>query len=258
MGPQKASNSSLGKKSQEKNFEPTAQGQKEVQEQVVRSEQLKAISTFVQAVAHEIRNPITTIGGFTRRIKKTLKGNKEIQRYVNIILEESERLEILLKRVREFANLLSPEFELHDIRLVLDEVRKTFVYQAKKQGVDFVTRIDEKLPLTLIDSFQVITAVSNIMENALESMPRGGKLVLETKHYRDNIEIKILDTGWGISEENIDSIYDPFFTSKTTGVGLGSTMVHQIVMNHDGQINIQSKKGMGTTVTLILPVKGYE
>jgi len=243
------------KELQEKIIKLAAQEQKEAQEQVVRSEQLEAVGNFVQAVAHEIRNPITTIGGFARRIKKTVEGDQNLQRYINIILEESERLETLVKRVREFANLLSPEFELYDIRLVLDEVKKAFETQAKKQGVDLVTEIDEKLPLIKMDSFQLITALSNIMENALESMPHGGKLMLEAKQEHDNILIRILDTGWGIAQEHLDSVYDPFFTSKTSGVGLGSTMVNQIVMNHDGKIDIQSQEGVGTTVTLLLPAR---
>jgi signal transduction histidine kinase len=252
---QKRSNLNWVKELQEETFKLAAQAQKEAQEQVVRSEQLETVGNFVQAVAHEIRNPITTIGGFARRIKKTVEGDQKLQRYINIILEESERLETLVKRVREFANLLSPEFELYDIRLVLDEVKKVFETPAKKQGVGFVTEIDEKFPLIKMDSFQLVTALSNIMENALESMPHGGKLMLEAKQEHDNILIRILDTGWGIAEEHLNSVYDPFFTSKTSGVGLGSTMVNQIVMNHDGKIDIQSQEGVGTTVALFLPVR---
>jgi len=249
-------NSSWVKELQEETLKLTNQEQKGVPEQIVRSKQLEAMSNFVQAVAHEIRNPVTTIGGFARRIKKIFKGNQKLQKYLNIILEESERLEALMKRVSEFADLLTPEFKLYDTRLVLDEVKKTFKTQAKKQGVDFVTEIEKKLPLIKIDPFQVIIALSNIIENALESMPHGGKLMLEAKQEHDNILIRILDTGWGIAEEHLNSVHDPFFTSKTSGVGLGSTMVNQIMINHNGQIDIQSQEGVGTTVTLLFPMRG--
>ena len=241
---------------QDETFKLAAQGQEEPQGQAVRPEQLEAMGGFVQAVAHEIRNPITTIGGFARRVKKTHTGDQKLQEYINIILEESEKLEALVKRVREFANLLSPKFELYDTNLVLNEIKKTFETQAKNQNIDFVTKSDEKLPVIKMDSFQIVTALSNIMENAFESMPHGGKLMLDVKQERDNILIRILDTGWGISEEHLDSVYDPFFTSKTSGVGLGSTIINQIVMNHGGQIDIQSQEGIGTTVTLLLPVRG--
>jgi two-component system sporulation sensor kinase A len=106
-----------------------------------------------------------------------------------------------------------------------------------------------------MDSSQLVAALSNIMENALESMPHGGKLTLEAKQVPDQVLIRITDSGWGISEKNLDSVYDPFVTSKTKGAGLGLTMVHQIVMNHNGEIKTQSQEGKGTTVTIRLPAK---
>ena len=104
-------------------------------------------------------------------------------------------------------------------------------------------------------SAQIMTALSNIMENALEAMPNGGELVLEAKQRNSQLFIKILDTGYGIRQEYLNSVYDPFFSSKTHGAGLGLAMVYQIVKNHDGEITIQSQEGKGTSVTIQLPVR---
>jgi signal transduction histidine kinase len=117
-----------------------------------------------------------------------------------------------------------------------------------------MVKIDKDLPLTFMDTSQIAKALSNIIENALESMPHGGNLTLEAKLDNANIVTSIKDTGCGIARENLDAVYDPFFTSKTRGAGLGLTMVHQILMNHKGELKIESKEGIGTTVTLRLPV----
>ena len=239
----------------EKKFELTEQELKITQEKLIRSERLEAMSHLIQGVAHEIRNPVTTIGGFAWRIKRRFKEDPKLQQYINIVLQESERLEDLVKTVNEFANLLSARLTLDDCKPILEQVLKEFEPRATQQGVKLLANIDPGLSLTKIDSSQIFTALSNLMENALESMPHGGELTLDAKHELDYILIKILDTGRGIPKENMGSVYDPFFTSKTRGPGLGLTMIHQIVMNHDGEIKIESQEGVGTTVTLRLPIK---
>jgi len=239
----------------EKKFELNARELKIAQDKLVLSERLVAMSHLVQGVAHEIRNPITTIGGFARRIKKTLKKDPEVDKYLNVILEESERLESLVRQVHEYSSVLAATLAMDDIRATLHEVVNKFEPIAQQQGVSLVTKIDESLPLTRMASAQIMTALSNIMENALEAMPNGGELVLEAKQRNSQLFIKILDTGYGIRQEYLSSVYDPFFSSKTHGAGLGLAMVYQIVKNHDGEITIQSQEGKGTSVTIQLPVK---
>ncbi|MDY6971855.1 MAG: ATP-binding protein [Thermodesulfobacteriota bacterium] len=238
----------------EKKFELTAQELKITQAQLIRTERLEAMGHLIQGVAHEIRNPITTIGGFAWRIKRGFKQDPKLQQYINIILKESERLENLVKTVDEFTNLLSARLTLDECNTILEQVLREFQPRANQQGVKILANIEQGLSLT-IDSSQIFTALSNIMSNALESMPDGGELKLDAKHEPDHILITILDTGPGIPKEDLNSVYDPFFTTKTRGAGLGLSMVHQIVLNHDGEIKIESREGEGTTVTLRLPVK---
>lgn len=238
----------------EEDFALTTQELKITQDKLIRSERLMAMGHLVQGVAHEIRNPIMTIGGFAQRLKKELKEEHGLQKYVDAILEEAIRLEKLVKQVREFMNVQSATLTMDKIPPVVDEVVKIFRPQAKKQKVKIVKEIDGDTPLIKMDSAQMVSALSNVVENALESMSGGGTLTLGVNRQNNNVLITVSDTGCGIPAEQLDAIYDPFVTSKTRGAGLGLTMVYQIIMNHQGEIKISSQLESGTIVILRLPV----
>ena len=241
----------------EKKFELTEQELRTTQAKLLRSERLAAMGNLVKGVAHEIRNPITTIGGFSSRLKKELKDEPKLRKYVNIIIEESKRLENIVTEVHEFSGVQSANMNPDNMKEVLNQVVTEFGEQARKQDIKLMVKIDKNLPTTLMDASQITKALSNTIENALESMPHGGKLTLEAKLDNDSVVTSIKDTGCGIAREDLDSVYDPFFTSKTRGAGLGLTMVHQIIMNHNGELKFKSKEGVGTTVTIRLPVTRY-
>ena len=238
----------------EEDFALTTQELKITQEKLIRSERLMAMGHLVQGVAHEIRNPIMTIGGFAQRLKKELEEDHSLQNYVDAILQEAIRLEKLVKQVREFMNVQSATLTMEKIPPVVDEVIKIFLPLAKRQKVQIVKEIDGKTPLINMDSTQMVTALSNIVENALESMSEGGTMTLGVNRQNNNVLITVRDTGCGIPAEQLDAIYDPFVTSKTRGAGLGLTMVHQIMINHQGEIKISSQLEKGTIVILRLPV----
>jgi signal transduction histidine kinase len=238
----------------EEDFALTTQELKITQEKLIRSERLMAMGHLVQGVAHEIRNPIMTIGGFAQRLKKDLEEDHGLQKVVDAILQEAIRLEKLVKQVREFMNVQSATLTMDKIHPVVDEVIRIFQPLAKRQMVRIVKEIDGKTPLINMDSAQMVTALSNIVENALESMSEGGTLTLGVNRQNNNVLITVRDTGCGIPPEQLDAIYDPFVTSKTRGAGLGLTMVHQIMINHQGEIKISSQLEKGTIVILRLPV----
>jgi signal transduction histidine kinase len=237
-----------------KKFELTARELKVTQERLIRSERLEAMAYLVQGIAHEIRNPTTTIGGFARRIRKDLNAHSKVGQYLDIILEETERLENLVRRVREFGSLLSVRPAPHDPKEALADIVQQLEPRAKEAGVELTVAVDSGLPSIRMDPAQLTLALSNIVENAMEAMPHGGKLILSAKAEEDHVLITISDTGRGIAQEHLDSVYDPFFTSKTRGAGLGLTMVHQIIKNHGGEVRIRSDKGAGTTVDIRLPL----
>jgi signal transduction histidine kinase len=235
-------------------FKLTARELRITQEKLIRSERLAAMGNLVQGIAHEIRNPITTIGGFAARMRRTAKKDSKLHNYADIILEETERLENLVQKVRQLAEVQSAPIQLLDPAPVFRHVVEAFESLASKQGVDLSAHIEESLPLSRIAASPLSTALTNIMENALESMPRGGRLTFRASQENHSIRVQVTDTGCGIAQEDLDSIYDPFFTSKTQGAGLGLTMVHQVVTDHHGEIDIQSQQGKGTTVIIRLPV----
>ncbi|MFC1867129.1 GAF domain-containing protein [Thermodesulfobacteriota bacterium] len=239
----------------EKKFELTARELKTTQEKLIRSERLAAIGNLVNGVAHEIRNPITIIGGFTNRIKDLSDENLELKKYTDIILSEIARLERLVRKVGEFADMQSASLGPGNMEPVIDEVLNRFKPLAVRQNIKILSSIDHNLPLIKMDTSQLVTALSNIFENALESMSDIGEIEFSIKRGNDkNILISVGDTGSGIALAEMDSIYDPFVTTKTTGVGLGLTMANQIIMNHHGEIGIISQAGKGTTVTIRLPI----
>jgi signal transduction histidine kinase len=238
----------------EEDFALTTQELKITQEKLIRSERLMAMGHLVKGVAHEIRNPIMTIGGFAQRLKKELEEGHSLQKYVDAILQEAIRLEKLVKQVREFMNVQSAAPTMDKVPPVVDEVTKIFEPMAKRQNVKIVKEFDGDTPLINMDSAQLVTALSNIVENALESMSKGGTLTLGVNRQNNNVLITVRDTGCGIPAEQLDAVYDPFVTSKTRGAGLGLTMVHQIIMNHQGEIKISSQLEKGTIVVIRLPV----
>jgi two-component system sensor histidine kinase HydH len=239
----------------EQKFELTARELKLAQDELIRTERLAAMGNLVNGVAHEIRNPIMVIGGFAQRIKNLSDGNIEILKYSDIILTESARLERLVKKVKELADVQSACLYLANLVPVIDQVLNNFRSLADKQNVKILTSLEKDLPLINMDPSQIGIALSNILENALESIADKGTLELSVKRKEDNgIIVIIKDTGSGIDPEEMNSIYDPFVTSKTKGVGLGLTMVYQIISNHHGEIKITSNESEGTTVIIVLPL----
>jgi signal transduction histidine kinase len=243
----------------EKEFELTSRELKTAQEKLIRTERLSAMGNLINGVAHEIRNPIMVIGGFAQRIKNMSEDNAEIIQFTEIILGETARLERLVMKIHEFSDVQSASLHPDNLGSVIERILRRFKPMAYRQNVEIATSIDNDLPLIDMDPSQLLIALSNIFENALESIHDNGRIELTVRKDNEHaILIMVKDTGSGIAAEEIDSVFDPFVTSKGRGVGLGLTMVHQIVANHHGEIKIQSKLSEGTTVTIILPVSSKQ
>ena len=238
----------------EESFAVTTQELRITQEKLIRTERLACMSNLVQGVAHEIRNPITTIGGFARRIKKELGDNRKLEKYVDIILDETARLENIVKRVQDFTETQSYSPSPTSIEPLVEEVLNASMPQANQLGVRIVKEMAPDLPQVRLDSSQLSVALANLVENALEAMPQGGTLNLKVLREDRSLVITIKDTGCGIPKDQLTAIYDPFVTSKSKGAGLGLTLVNQVVSNHHGDIRITSQVQKGTVVTIRLPL----
>jgi hypothetical protein len=238
----------------EESFAVTTQELRITQEKLIRTERLASMSNLVQGVAHEVRNPITTIGGFARRIKKELGDNRKFEKYVDIILNETARLENIVKRVRDFTEAQSYSPTLTRVGPLVEEVLESATPLADQLAVRIVKDIAPDLPQVRLDSSQLTVALANIVENALEAMSQGGTITLSALREDRSLVLTIKDTGCGIPKDQLTAIYDPFVTSKSKGVGLGLTIVHQVMSNHHGDIRITSEVQKGTVVTLRLPL----
>lgn len=227
---------------------------KRTQERLIRSERLSAMGNLVQGVAHEIRNPLMTIGGFARRMKNREIDEKSLSRYADIILEEAGRLEELVQEVKEFSEVQTAKLISDQIETVLERIVPGIEALARASQVELQVRLEKDLPLVDMDSHQIAKALMNVAENGIEAMPTGGTLTINVSREGNYLCISVSDTGRGISLDRLDSVYDPFVTSKTRGAGLGLTMVHQIIRNHNGEISIQSSEGRGTTVKIRIPI----
>ncbi|MBN2062421.1 MAG: GAF domain-containing protein [Deltaproteobacteria bacterium] len=238
----------------EEKFELTEQELSLTQKKLILSERLAAIGHIVNGVAHEIRNPIMTIGGFARRVKSSLSDKEKLLEYADIILNETARLERLVIQVNKFAEIQTAVFCSDNILSVLEKVVDKFLPAAKEMGVQIKTEFPATAQIIDMDSPQIATAISNIIENSLESIHENGEIKIKLDHVNTGIIIEISDTGKGINKHELDSIFDPFTTSKSTGAGLGMTMVNQIIMNHHGEIRIDTTEGKGTTLSILLPI----
>jgi two-component system sensor histidine kinase HydH len=236
------------------NFELTEQELRIAQRKLLRSERLAAIANLVQGVAHEVRNPIMSIGGFATRLKAELGEDSRLHRYLDIILSETSRLDKLVRDVKEIAAMQTIHLQKTDIEALLIMVIEEFSPVMSSQGIRLEADIDGYLPDMNLDRDQISRALRNIIQNSIEALHEGGTLKIEAKEFGSTIRIVIEDSGEGIDEDKLDSVLDPFVTSKTTGAGLGLTMVYQIVTNHRGELDIQSKGGRGTTVSIELPI----
>jgi len=219
---------------------------------LVRSERLAAMGEMSARVAHEIRNPLTTIGGFARSILKTPEPGR-VERGVRIIVEEVERLERILVETMDFVRPPTPKLARQDVNRVLRDTYLPMEEGLKTQGVQMVTSLDPELPSVRADADQLKQVFLNILRNAVQAMPNGGEIQIVTSAQNGVVVVEIEDSGEGISPDHLEHLFSPFFTTKTYGTGLGLAVCRRIVEDHGGQIDAHSRVGEGTTMRIRLP-----
>jgi PAS domain S-box-containing protein len=221
---------------------------------LVRHEKLAAIGEVSARLAHEIRNPLATIGGFAKSIPRKYEDRDRTIRNARIIIDEVERLEGILANVLDFTKSSIPHKERIDINDLVRDTVSIMEEGARKTGIGVETSIIAGSLQSDIDPAQVKQVLINILQNAVSSMPQGGTLTVGTGREDGFARIVLTDTGTGIPEEHLETIFDPFFTTRGDGTGLGLPISQQIIHNHDGSLEIESIVGEGTTVTISLPV----
>ncbi|HUU26753.1 MAG TPA: PAS domain S-box protein [archaeon] len=228
---------------------------KESRDKLVRAERLSAVGEVAAHVAHEIRNPLVCIGGFARSLFKELKEKDPIRNKVQIILDEVERLERYLKDTLTFIRPYVPEFHPTDPTVLVHETFQMLDSEIDGSKVEIDLALMENPPQIEIDPDQIRQVLLNIFRNALEAMPGGGRLTVSSNSKNGFFTISVADTGMGIDKQNMENLFTAFFTTKTTGSGLGLTISSQIINNHGGTIGLSSERGVGTVFHITLPIK---
>jgi signal transduction histidine kinase/PAS domain-containing protein len=217
-------------------------------------ERLSAVGEMAASVAHEIRNPLVSIGGFARSLYDECSPDDANRKFLKIIRDEVERLEGVVTNLLTYAKPIKPHFRYTLIRDVIQEVIAMVEPEFSDAGIKIVTRMDRKTVETWIDPDLIKQALLNIFNNSSHAMPSGGMLHISTKVREDEIQIGIRDSGPGISRENLKRIFEPFFTTRPAGIGLGLAIVQNIVKSHGGKIKVGSWLGRGTTFQIRLPI----
>ena len=219
-----------------------------------KSEKLAVVGELAAGVAHEIRNPLTSLKGFIQLLKE----GERNQMYFDIIEAELERLNEI---VDEFLLLGKPnpaKKAYHHVSDMLQHVMKLLEGQALLHHVTVQYSIDEQLPPLYCDENQLKQVFINIIKNAIEAMPNGGILRIEAKQRLDSILIFITDEGCGIPKERMATLGEPFYSTKEKGTGLGLMVSFKIVEAHGGKMEIHSEEGKGTTVCLLFPISSKQ
>lgn len=234
---------------------------KETHDRLLQSEKLAALGEMAANVAHEIRNPLTSLGGFARRLLKKVEGHTE-KRYAEIIVKEVERLEGLLTDILILSKKSAGPFKSHNVNKIIDSVVHQLSDELKTKKVELIKELADSLPRIDCDSQQLKQVFINLLTNSIQAMQDGGTLTigtyLVTEAETSYVGISITDTGGGIPETFVNNIFNPFFTTKDTGTGLGLSITDRIVAHHHGEIELINRPGEGATFIVKLPIRHEE
>jgi signal transduction histidine kinase len=225
---------------------------KEMEEQLMRTEKLATIGQLASGVGHELRNPLGVISNSAYYLNSILKdGDEKVIKHVGIIQREVQRANKIITDLLDFSKAKPPSLEESDVNTI---IMNTLDGIKVPENISVRTSLNGKLPRILLDPDQIRRVFLNIVSNALQAMPEGGGLDIKTGVKGQFAEITFKDTGEGIPEENIKKVFDPLFTTKAKGIGLGLSIVKGIVESHKGMIEVETEVGKGATFIVQLPV----
>ena len=229
---------------------------RDTQEQLLQSEKLAAMGRLTSQIAHELNNPLYGIMNTLELLKTEISPDNRRRKILEMALSETVRLSDLLRKMLSFSKPDQEERHPVDVNSVLDEILLLHEKQLKENDIKIIYSLAEGLGLVNASKNQLRQVFLNMVANARDAMPDGGSLTVTTGGDNEKVVVEITDTGIGIREENIDKIFDSFFTTKgeVKGVGLGLSVCYGFIQDHGGDIEVKSKEGVGTTFNITLPV----
>jgi PAS domain S-box-containing protein len=234
---------------------------KKLEQESLESEHWAGIGRMVEEIAHQVRNPIASIGGIALRLQKASADSRKRQTYLNQILEETNRLDALVQRVEEYVQVPRPMFGREQVEEVVASAIEPLSKNFGKNGISFSIEakgLDEDGYL-FIDRALVIKAVSHVVQNSIQAIRErsraNNKRAVKVSLLDDGetVRVSVSDKGPGISKRNLQYVFEPFFSTRPDHVGLGLTLVRRIMWEHGGKTRVESHLGKGTTVTLYFP-----
>jgi PAS domain S-box-containing protein len=228
-----------------------------------RAERLASLTTLAAGVAHEIKNPLGSISIHIQLMRKAMNGQEKvdsdkIEKHLGIINEEVNRLNGIVVDFLFAVRPMDTQLERDDINRVIKEIIDFVNVELQENQVELELNLDNHIPYLQLDDKYMKQALLNLIKNAVSAMPEGGVLTVTTRREGDNILLIIEDTGVGIPDELIDKIFEPYFSTKDYGSGLGLTVAYKIIKEHMGEISVKSKEGEGTAFTMQFPIPQEE
>jgi signal transduction histidine kinase len=224
-----------------------------------RADRLASLGTLTAGLAHEIRNPLVAIKTFTHLLPERIDDQEFRDKFLQIASGEVDRISSLVTELLDFARTSDPKLEMENINIILDGMILLVSTEANKKQINVNKTYDSNLPSVQIDREQMKQVFLNILLNAIEATPEKGKITVGTRAFlkpsgEPYVQIEFTDTGSGIPQDQLEEIFNPFFTTKTTGSGLGLSISNQIVQDHKGYIDVESQMGKGSSFFVNLPV----
>ncbi len=231
----------------------------DAQKRLIEQEKFRSLGEMTANIAHEIKNPLVIIGGFTKRLAKKLTLDKTENRYTDIIMKEVGRLESILNEILDYVKDNPAHSERCDLNECLDEILYLFTSDAGWAQVEIAKEYEEALPQILCDGQQIKQVFINMLVNSYEAMGGTGRIRVRTERSLLDGDpfavVSITDNGGGIDPSIIENVFNPFFTTKERGTGLGLAISNKIVRNHGGRIEVENAAGKGVTFIVYLPLK---
>ena len=222
------------------------------EEHLAQSEKLSIVGQLAAGIAHELRNPLTSLKGFLKLIQFR-NTDQDIDRYVQVMDSEFHRIEQIIDEFLILAKPTKSHFQNNHIQHILDEVIELLSGQANMKSIILKKEYPSFLPPIYSECNQLKQVFINLIKNAMDAIGEEGEITIKAKELTQHLQIQVIDNGGGITDEELEKLGSPFFTTKKNGTGLGLTICKRIVKKHKGTFTVESNEGKGTTITLNFP-----
>ena len=240
---------------------------RQLESDLQRSDRLAALGTLAAGLAHEIKNPLTSLLTFSRHLERKFDDQNFRERFGSVVPRELERINGIVERLLELARPARLSFSLVRLPELMERAAELYADQLADRHIEIVHEYARDVPPIQADKDALYRVFVNLVANALDAMPRGGRLIVRAgwvtggdplpparRRAANRVKVEVEDTGTGIEPSETDRIFNPFYTTRSGGTGLGLALAHKIVQDHGGRISFTSSPGRGTTFTIVLPL----